>query len=777
MRYASQVLRLVFMVSLVASCGPAPTGVLTATSPIPLSATKNSALPTSTPNVTVTATPLGVDGIFVIPTKNSYPEATPTAIETPASASASLQLRTLSEGDWLNFISLLQERSYQYFPPYGDWWSEGQFIASQEPVALAIQEYLYHYSSEAETDRLHWQLAFIDSLMYEGLKGNEYYDEWIVKQLQNLLNRGVIEPDNLESILDQYWFDVDYFQSVSNLFGDETRSWFYVIKSQVWQEEEDYQKSPDYFDRGGLFVVVHELDQGVFQVYILENAWGFSHGASSLFEISDHNQNGRSEIALSIGYHSGTMCSGNLEIFEWRDSSFVDLTRGDIQIGDCVDNYEYSLINNVPSIILNRFFQPVSAIYTWNGTYYEFSEYQYTNLLEKWSSAGSFSDEAEAIKEILASENLSGLSPAQVDFLRYRLGILYALISRVAEAKQILQALVDKPLDETRTIYSELAVDFLGNYSGDKTLYGSCQRSRESYDQKIRSSSQGEEGLLGITFDFSSGFGPGLLRCFSGDVFEILIGKMPVSIENVAEELRKHGVDLYYTQQQDVNLDGLSDEWVFIIDEGLFVVFPDGQFYRAVRLDYFWLNEDVSKYSLPDLHIENWNEIQNPVLTMSADREVLILNIGENYEPIWLDTEYDVDNIIFVPQDTPAQFQVFHTKPNLEDDYFDPPWEGNRWDASRGKFRDDLLEYTLFVERNPDVAVELAKTIVPRLLEGKDRYSSAWWYPRYYYLCGLSFELSGDVQKAVEIYWQLWRDYPNTPYALMARFKLELVSP
>jgi len=142
-----------------------------------------------------------------------------------------------------------------------------------------------------------------------------------------------------------------------------------------------------------------------------------------------------------------------------------------------------------------------------------------------------------------------------------------------------------------------------------------------------------------------------------------------------------------------------------------------------------------------------------------------------------LDTEYDVDNIILVPQGTPAQFQVFHTKPSLEDDYFDPPWEGYRWDASRGEFRDDLLEYKLIVEHDPVAAAEISKIIVPLLFEGKDRYSSAWWYQRYYYLCGLSFELSGDQQKAVEIYWEIWHDFPNSPYALLARYKLEPINP
>ena len=772
MRITSKVLSVILLGSiLLSACGAVPTVTSTAT-----------VLPTRTYTPTLTQTPSPTttlsraDGIFIIPTMNVYPDTTPTALVTPASAYTSMQLRKLSEDDWLKFIFQLQERSYQNFPPHWGWWTEGQFVSSQEPVALAIQEYLYHYPDSPEANRLRWQLAFIDSIRFESLKGNDYYDEWIVEQLQSMLNQGEVLPENLETVLDRHWFDVDYYQSVNNLFGDETRAWFYVIKPQVWQEEEDYPKTPDYFDRGGLFVVVHEASPGVFQLHILENAWSFLNGSSSLFEISDFNQNGFPEIALDIWFHSGSMCGGNFKIFEWRDSDFVDLTKSNIRIVDCVDHYEYSLINNAPSIIFNRFLQPAPSVYTWNGTYYEFSGYQYSDLVEKWKSARSFYDEAEAIEEILASENLSGLSSAQIDFLRYRLGILYALESEIEKSRQVLQELVEKPLDETRTIYSDFATNFLKYYYGDKTLYITCQKSREIFEQKSSSSSQDDEELYGITFDSSSGFGPGLLRCFSGDVFELLINKMPVSVENVPEELRRNNVDLYYAEKQDVNLDGLSGEWVIIIDDGIFVVFLDDRFYKAVELEYFWYGEDTSNYLQTILNVDRWSGIQDPVLAFIAGQELLLISIGENYKSTWLGTEYDVANVLFTPQDTPPQYQVFHIKPSSGDDYYDPPWEGFRWDPSRHEFRDDLLEYNLFVEHNPGKAVEMAQTILPLLSNRKNIYADAYWFPRYYYFCGLSFELSGDVQKATEIYWQLWHDYPDSPYALIAQYKLKPVS-
>lgn len=41
------------------------------------------------------------------------------------------------------------------------------------------------------------------------------------------------------------------------------------------------------------------------------------------------------------------------------------------------------------------------------------------------------------------------------------------------------------------------------------------------------------------------------------------------------------------------------------------------------------------------------------------------------------------------------------------------------------------------------------------------------------YLLALTHELSGDEETAVTLYWQLWHDYPSSPYALNASRKLE----
>jgi len=770
---ASKIVLFILLCSiLLLSCGPAtavPTSTVVAT---------NTLLPTITnlPEPSATATLSQVEKIFTIPTRQAGLVDTPTPIATPSVDSSSVKLKDLSEHDALNFIDTMNKYSYQNFPSFDDWWTDGQFIASQEPVALAIQEYLYRFPESYSANRLRWQLAFIDSISLGGVNGNAYDAQWILDELQKNLNQGTVSPNELENVLDQFWLDVAYYQPVENLFGDGKTAWFYVISPQVWEHEETHPKSSDYFGHGGLFFVVQEINVGEFRVHLLERAWNFSSGSSSLFEISDRNENGIPEIALNLWLHSGTMCAGSFKIFEWKDNAFVDLTKGEMQIGDCGDRYEYSQVGGKLSIIFHKTFARAPAIYTWNGNYYEFSGYQYSNLVEKWSSAQSPSEEAEAIEEILALKDKEGLNLSHIDFLRYRLGMAYALNSDALRAKRVLQDLADNPLDKSRTVYSKFAKDFLRYYFGDQSLALACKKSREIFDKTIDSlSQQDEEELFGISFDFT--FGVGMLRCFDRDVFEILINKMPGEIENVAGELRKDGIDLFYAEKQDVNLDGLSEEWVIIFDDGIFVVVPDGSRYKAVELEYFWYGEDVTRYLKVDVNISHWAGIQESVMTVSTDENLEILGIGTDYTSTELGYGFDVKDVLFSSQSTPPGYQVFYIKPKLDKDYYGVPWDGYRWDSKRQTFRDDLFEYTLFVERDPNKARDLADVVLPILMDWKNLDSVRYWLPRYFYLCGLSYELSDNMGEAAQVYWQLWHDFPESSYALLAKYKLEPVKP
>ena len=171
MKITSKALSTILLCSiLLVSCGavtPVPT--VTSTSTATTLPTKTyTPIPTQTPSPTTT--PSRVDEIFVIPTMHPYLDTTPTPIATPALGYSSMRLRNLSEDDILDLIDEMNQYSYQNFPP--SWWAEGDFIVSQIPVALAIQEYLYRFPDNPNAYRLRWQLAFINSLFSGNLAGN-----------------------------------------------------------------------------------------------------------------------------------------------------------------------------------------------------------------------------------------------------------------------------------------------------------------------------------------------------------------------------------------------------------------------------------------------------------------------------------------------------------------------------------------------------------------------------------------------------------------------------
>ena len=79
----------------------------------------------------------------------------------------------------------------------------------------------------------------------------------------------------------------------------------------------------------------------------------------------------------------------------------------------------------------------------------------------------------------------------------------------------------------------------------------------------------------------------------------------------------------------------------------------------------------------------------------------------------------------------------------------------------------------IFSDNNPAGALLLVSKV---LSESKKGYQPEM-QPYYTYLLALAYELTGDEVSAVQTYWQLRHDYPGSPYALMARAKLEPIAP
>jgi len=114
------------------------------------------------------------------------------------------------------------------------------------------------------------------------------------------------------------------------------------------------------------------------------------------------------------------------------------------------------------------------------------------------------------------------------------------------------------------------------------------------------------------------------------------------------------------------------------------------------------------------------------------------------------------------------------------------------WDATQGKLaptgyapelqeqRVGEAEQALYFDKDPAGAAETLEALLSeRVLENYNWVFSADYTnpprlrPYMMYLLGLAYEQSGDAERAARAYWQLWRDFPASPYSLAAQSKLE----
>ena len=107
-----------------------------------------------------------------------------------------------------------------------------------------------------------------------------------------------------------------------------------------------------------------------------------------------------------------------------------------------------------------------------------------------------------------------------------------------------------------------------------------------------------------------------------------------------------------------------------------------------------------------------------------------------------------------------------------DESYPEPIYEAYRWDAEQEDLQSfDLIAYMILEEGNPEGVIALIEEQLAKLegLEDQAEYSA----DRFYYLLGLAYEWMGDERAAVEAYWKVWHDFPESGYAVMARPKLE----
>jgi hypothetical protein len=301
----------------------------------------------------------------------------------------------------------------------------------------------------------------------------------------------------------------------------------------------------------------------------------------------------------------------------------------------------------------------------------------------------------------------------------------------------------------------DLARTFLADYSGDASLNTACREVNRAYDgilEPYRRYESDEQAALHLS-----------------------VGTLRAESEDFPSELRSIGVEPDALEKVDVDLDGEA-EWVLVIEGNwAYLAYVDGPGY-GISVVPAWLASDFDPQTF-QVSVEAWQDYPEPLLVVESGENITIVSVKNGFEMIDLFEDFGVRSFKSLVQEASPQFLVYYLEPPSEDVYFHPPMLGYRWDEERDSFEADLLEYSLFTRHDPQQAIQIAHELVPFLDEWKDlgEYSSKL-LAYEYYLAGLSYELSGDFEGAAEIYLRLWRRFPGSPYAHMAKFKLEASS-
>ena len=170
---------------------------------------------------------------------------------------------------------------------------------------------------------------------------------------------------------------------------------------------------------------------------------------------------------------------------------------------------------------------------------------------------------------------------------------------------------------------------------------------------------------------------------------------------------------------------------------------------------------DVYEFDLPGL--------ENPAVFVRVGEILEIVEIIKDEEGVSFRTLKSTwgDENLFTHQDmVPEVFSIFSEKIYGTDSYKADNFLSHYWDEGRLEFVSGLgAEKLIFEEGRYEDAILMLKEDL-QLIE---RYSLS--DPKMLYLLGLAYELSGDSTMAVQSYYQLWNEHPESPYALLAKAK------
>ncbi len=708
------------VVFLLSACAPSSPGRTENLSPTPVSISSH------TPQVLSTATAQPVPEVGTatpLPavTRTAVPTFTPATPVTDTNVAYKLRQWTPDQAGLLIAQISSQLKAAENDPLYGTVYGFAAYMEKYKYLAFAEMEALLRFPGAPQAETWHWDLCFNLAFSNHSAESPDAPElPCYAKLIENGLNSRQTDIPGLSS-------------------------WFQAHESRFTFEITSYTHPPGYASShvislnasANLWLLEKE---GKFRVFGLRSSMFFFRESGSKFQLLDLTGDNYPELVLY--FDRATCCDSFSQQFIYELSSgtpkllsLEDLNGTSTHTISEYDSYITALESKTepPGLLFESHYgydvitQPCSlreyGKYYWNGNRFELAETWFGIDKPDEYNDKEFCqfviDTAKAQGELDVAVKTIGdvrIDDPQVtkDQILYRLGEYHARLGDVDNAKDFFtQAIASQTkLNKSDPRWAKAAQIFLDEYQKKSDYYKACSK---------------------------------VAQCNMRNALQQLIAEIkPDSFLEAMELLKTSGILI--KSSGFMNFDGGDD-----IEQWLVVQYPN----RSKR--EFWILVKGSDKTYGFFIAEIYTNKPELKEFEGSDTYAVMTSNGEEL--------FSLERISFSGQPYLLTHKVIQNNdPFMEADYL----KGYLVE----KPLDDLINQLMNGSNPAQIRSQLIQLSQSTSFDCKGAYRC----DQVQYLLGLSSELLGDEQAALDAYLQLWREYPDSFYTVMVRSKLVPVS-
>ncbi len=641
---------------------------------------------------------------------------------------------------------------------------------------------------------------------------HDYSAEPFRQMMENFLNDGSINLSNLTEWIESFGASVPEPALNSTHLFDRPSS-ATVIKVSV--------------NDGWDFFIIQMVSSGHYSVFSLYPEWKVFRWSGETGQITDLNVNGRDEIAITHddwGTGINHFRAKSFHLYEWNGTAFTDLMVDQLNVSANTDYGACLDISFLPDTGNGQKIQSGTSLSTlcdeapyqdivtfaWDGKGYKKESEGITTPGQTdppsrctidWAiKAGPQNDEAvkllaDALENWPApAENDWG--PAARDYLRIKLATWYIERNQLDLGLATLRQVRDHPVKPAYTLPARVAATFLDTYA-TQGIYRAVEEVGALYIAEMPSVC----GMLSCNVEkmfqqwgfaereWGSEYNGHFSDDFDSlDPIAILVNQHPPSsLDDLKALLIQNQLYPQWSQQGDLDGQG-EDDWIVEINTNFYAFLRHGGQIEKLSLYYLYLPDDKSPSTII------WQKFNpqpgapsiNLFKAGSTLYTFLILPQGSAFQSKELLYPGDLPQKLTEKRGTVKDWKVIDGRliVNYTGWATTYTWDNTQNNLVPSGFVPELqeenvskAEQALFFDQRPDIAIAILTEIFKQPIIESGFYDDTIIQPLHsylQYLLGLAYERSGDQADAVQAYWQLWHDYPASPYSLAAQSKLEL---